>query len=48
MILLYYETIDKQIDICYLRNKVDIGIRIRIRDIRFALVFDSIRIRIRI
>jgi hypothetical protein len=40
MILLYYETIDKQIDTCYLQNRMDI----QIRDIHFALVSLGIRI----
>jgi len=48
MILLHYETIYKQIDTCYLQNQVDILLRIRIRDNRFGLVSDNIRIRIRI
>jgi hypothetical protein len=32
------KTMDKQIDICYLQNLVNIRMRIRIRDIRFAFV----------
>jgi hypothetical protein len=44
MILLYYETINKLIDTCYLQSQVDI----RIWDIRFALVSDNIILRIRI
>jgi hypothetical protein len=48
MNLSYYETTDKQIDTCYLQSQVEIWIRIRIWDIRFALISDNISIRIQI
>jgi hypothetical protein len=40
MVLLFYETTDKQIDAPYLQNQVDI----RIWDIHFALVSANIHI----
>jgi hypothetical protein len=44
MILIYYKTIDKKIDICYIQNQVDIWIRILIPSIRFACISDNIYI----
>jgi hypothetical protein len=40
MIILYYETIDKQIDTNYPQNQVNIQIRTWILGIHFALVSD--------